>query len=130
MIWNRFLISWLSIQIDILIQVFETDIQWNELQRIMEEESFWIKRSNKINIEKYIMNELFEWMKDIIALTIQMKNQVAQSFLNMIICERWRKKNQNQLWAQSQKEIRYPKEHWLIQNWSFEEWCWRIIKLK
>jgi len=39
------------------------------------------------------MNELFDWMKDIISLMIQMKNQEIQSFLNRIIYERWREQN-------------------------------------
>jgi len=52
------------------------------------------------------MNVLFDWMKYIIALMIQMDNQVAQSFLNRTICERWREKFQNQVWSQSQKEKR------------------------
>jgi len=60
---------------------------------ILEWDFFWIKRSNEINIVRNMMNELFDWMKDVIALRIQMENHVAQSFLNKIICKCWRDHN-------------------------------------
>jgi len=52
--------------------------------RILKEESFLSKHLSKIKFKKWLINELFDWL-NIIALTIQAHNEIAQSFLNRII---------------------------------------------